>query len=216
MAKVHDFLEMWHGNQDLHATLKECHTQNKQMTAMGYISDMEEILKALLWISQHDGAAAFILSERSPLPPHLSAKNLPGGGTQLVNVCRIRRINCHPVESDEDSTAESISDTEDWLDWNGDLDNPNDSKDDCAVDDESDIEQDTSIEDPECPEQQDVSAAPNVSGLIWPTWKSTRQAEKVLMTVDAIETRRNMGVKKKYDRMSQCFSSFFMYFDQEF
>ena len=48
MAKVHDFLEMWHGNQDLHATLKECHTQNKQMTAMGYISDMEEILKALL------------------------------------------------------------------------------------------------------------------------------------------------------------------------
>ena len=46
MAKVHDFLEMWLGRQNLRATWKECCAQNKQMTAIGYISDTEEIVKA--------------------------------------------------------------------------------------------------------------------------------------------------------------------------
>jgi len=96
-----------------------------------------------------------------------------------------------------DSTPENISDTEDWLNWNGDLDNPNDSEDDGGADVESDIELDNSIEDPDCPEQQDVSAAPNVPGLIRRTRKSMRQLENVLMTVNAIETRRNKGVKTK-------------------
>jgi hypothetical protein len=197
MAKVHDFLEMWQGSQNLRTTQKECCAQNKQMTAVGYISDTEEIVKASWSLFQHDGAAAFKLSERSPLPPPLSAKDLPGGRTQILNVRRIRRINRHPVESDEDSASESISDTEDWLNWNGDLDNPNDSEDDCAADVESDMEPDNTIEDPESPEQRDVSAAPNVPRLIRPTPKSKRHAEKVLVTVNAIETRRNKGVKKK-------------------
>jgi len=69
----------------------------------------------------------------------------------MLNVRRIRRINRHRVESDENSAPESLSDTNDWLNWNGDLDNPNDSEDDCAVDDESDIEQYNGIEDSECP-----------------------------------------------------------------
>jgi len=90
------------------------------MTAVGYISDTEDIVKASWSSSQHDGAAAFKLPERSPLPPPLSAKDLPGERTQVLNVRRIRRINRHPVESDEDSASESISDTEDWLNWNGD------------------------------------------------------------------------------------------------
>ena len=147
-AKVDDFLVMWQGSQNLRATQKESRTQNKQMTAVGYISDTEEIVKASRSLFQHDGAAAFKLSERSPLPPPLSAKDLPGGRTQILNVRRIRRINRHPVESDEDSAPESISDTEDWLNWNGDLDNPNDSEDDCTADVESDMEQDNTIEDP--------------------------------------------------------------------
>jgi hypothetical protein len=197
MAKVHDFLEMWQGSQNLRATQKESRAQNKQMTAVGYISDTEEIVKSSWSLFQHDGAAAFKLSERSPLPPALSAKDLPGGRTQILNVRRIRRINRHPVESDEDSAPESISDTEDWLNWNGDLDNPNDSEEDCAADDDSDIEHNNCIEDPECPEQQDVCAAPNVPGLVRPTRKSKRQAEKVLVTVNAVETRRNKGGKKK-------------------
>jgi len=195
MAKVHDFLEMWQGSQNQRATQKESRAQHKQMTTVGYISDTEEIVKASWSLFQPDGAAAFKLSERSPLPPALSAKDLPGGRTQIINVRRIRRINRHPVESDHDSAPESISDTDDWLNWNCDLDNPNDSEEDCAADNESDIEHNNGIEDPECPEQQDVSAAPNVPGLVRPTRKSQSQAEKVLVTVNAVETRRNRGGK---------------------
>jgi hypothetical protein len=73
MAKVHDFLEMWQGSQNVHATQKESGAQNKQVTAVGYISDTEEIVKASWSLLQHDGAAVLKLSERSPLPPALSA-----------------------------------------------------------------------------------------------------------------------------------------------
>jgi len=96
-----------------------------------------------------------------------------------------------------DSAPESISDTDDWLNWNGDLDNLNDGEKDCEADDESDTEPNTGIEDPECPEQQDVSAAPNVPRLVLPTLKLKRQAEKVFVTVNAVEMRRYKGGKKK-------------------
>ena len=55
LAKVHGFLDMWQGSQNLRATQKECRAQNKQMTAMGYISDMEEIVNASWSLFQHDG-----------------------------------------------------------------------------------------------------------------------------------------------------------------
>jgi hypothetical protein len=101
------------------------------------------------------------------------------------------------VESDDDSAPESISDTEDLLNRNGDLDNPNDSEEDCAAADECDIELNNGIEDPECPARQDVSAEPNVPGFVRPTRKSNRQGEKVLVTVNAVEMWRNKGRKKK-------------------
>jgi len=132
---------------------------------MGSISDTKEIVKASWSLFQHHGADAFKLSERSPLQPPLSAKNLPGGRTQILNVRRIRRINRHPVESDEDSAPESISVTEDFLNWNWDLDNPNHSEDNCAADVESDMEQDNSIENPQSPEQQDVRASAKCSRI---------------------------------------------------
>jgi hypothetical protein len=44
-------------------------------------------------------------------------------------------MNHHPVESDVDSAPDSIPDTDDCLNWNGDLDNPTDGEDDCAADD---------------------------------------------------------------------------------
>jgi len=47
MPKVHDVLEMWPGSQNLRATQKKSDAQNKQMTAVQYISDTEEIVKAL-------------------------------------------------------------------------------------------------------------------------------------------------------------------------
>jgi hypothetical protein len=131
------------------------------------------------------------------LPPAFSAKNLPGGRSQILNVRQIRRINSHPVESQEDCTPESTSKTYDWLNWNDNVDNPNDIEDYCAADDESDIQHNKGIKDPECPEHKDVSAAPNVAGLVRPARKSKRQAEKVLVTVNAVETRSNKAWKKK-------------------
>jgi len=85
------------------------------MTTVGYISDKEEIVKAFWSLFQHDDAAAFKLSERSPLPPALSAKDLPGGRTEILNFRRIWRVKRQPAKSDEDSTLECISDTDDWL-----------------------------------------------------------------------------------------------------
>jgi hypothetical protein len=83
------------------------------MTAEGYISDTEGMVKACWSLLQHDGPAVFKLSERSPMPEALSAKNLPGGQTQTLNVRRIRRINHHPVKREENKAPESISDTDD-------------------------------------------------------------------------------------------------------
>jgi len=162
MAKVHDFLEMWQGSQNLRTTQMESRAQNKQMTAVGYISDTEERVKASWSIFQHDGAAAFKLSERSPLPPALAAKQPTGGWTQVLNVRRIWRMDRHPAQSDDCSAPEIVSDTENWLTWNGDLDNPNESEDDCDADNESDVQLENCFEDPECPEQRDVCAALNI------------------------------------------------------
>jgi len=101
---------MLEGSQNLRATRKECHAQNKQMPAVEYISDTEEIVKTSCSLSQYHGAIAFKLSERSPLPQALSAKDLPVGRTRIWNGHSIRRIICHAVESEEDSAPESISD----------------------------------------------------------------------------------------------------------
>jgi len=143
MGKVHDFLEMWQGSQNLRATQKQSHAQYRQMTTVGYISVPEEIVKASWSVFQHHGAAAFKLSERSHLAPPVSAKDLPGGQTQIMKDGWIQRINRNLVESDKNSGAASISNNDDQLTWGGDLDNPNVSKDDCAADGESDIEQTT-------------------------------------------------------------------------
>jgi len=89
MAKVHNFLEMEQGSQNRRATQKESRAQNKQMSAVGYISVTEEIVKAMWSLFQHAGSAAFKLSGRSPLPPPLSAKDLPGGQSQMMNVCPV-------------------------------------------------------------------------------------------------------------------------------
>jgi hypothetical protein len=150
MAKVHNFLEIWQGSQNVCTTQKESGAQNKQMTAVRYISRTKGIVKASWSLFQLDGAAAFKLPERSLLPPALSANDLPGGQTQILNVCRIQRINCDAVECDEDGAPESISDTEDWLHWEGNLDNPIDSEVDWAADNESDIEHNNGMKDPEC------------------------------------------------------------------
>jgi hypothetical protein len=127
----------------------------------------------------------------------LSAKDLPAGQTQVKNVRPIRIINRHPVEGDEDSARESNSDTENWLIWSGDLDNPNESDGKCEADDESDTEPCSGITASESPEHRVASAAPNFPELIRPTRKIIKQAENVFVTVSTMETRRIKGNKKK-------------------
>jgi hypothetical protein len=70
---------MWQGSHNLHVTQKVSRTLTKQTTSIGYISDMEDIAKASYLLFQHDGVASNTLSERSPVEPALSAKDLPGG-----------------------------------------------------------------------------------------------------------------------------------------
>ena len=85
MAKVHDFLEMWQVSQTLWAIQKESCSQNIQLTTVGYISDTEEIVKASWSDCHHDCAAAFKLSEKSPVTPALSSRDLPGGRSRVLN-----------------------------------------------------------------------------------------------------------------------------------
>jgi len=89
----------------------------------------------------------------------------------------------HPADRDEDSSPETISDTDNWLNWNGDLDKPNDSEDNWEADNESDMELDYGSEDSETPEQRNVTAAPNVPGLTQPIRRSKKKVDKALLTV---------------------------------
>jgi hypothetical protein len=86
MAKVHHFLEIWQGSQIQCARQKESGAQANQLTAIVLILDTYAIVKASRLLFQHDGVPAFKWSERSPLPPAMSAKDLPGGQTQIINV----------------------------------------------------------------------------------------------------------------------------------
>jgi len=176
LAKVYDILEMWQGSQNLRATQKESHAWNIQMTAVWYISDSKEIIKGSWSNFQHDGEAAFKLSERSQLPATLSAMDLTGGRTQVLNVCRIGRIDHYSAKCDDDSAAESISDTENWLDCNVDLDDPNASDDTWEKNNKSDIKLDNDIDGPDSLGHWDDSAAPNVHWLIRPTLRSLYRA----------------------------------------
>jgi hypothetical protein len=193
VAKVHELLEMWQGGQNLRATKEKSRAQHNQMTAQGFISDTEDVVKASWSLIEHDGAAPFRLSERSPLPPALSAKDLHEGRTQILNVRRIWRVHYHAVECDEDCAPQNISDMHDWRNWNGNLDNPNDREEDCAADDESDRDHNDGMEESESPEQQDVTTEPNVLGLVRPSWTSKTHAGTVYVTVNEVETRRIKG-----------------------
>ena len=102
-------MEMWQGSQNLHKTQKESHAHNEQMTVVGYIFDTEEMVEVSRSNIQYDGVAAFKLPERSPVLPAFSAKDLPEGSTQLLNVHQIKQINHNPAKSDDNNTPESIS-----------------------------------------------------------------------------------------------------------
>jgi hypothetical protein len=137
------------------------------------------------------------LSERTHGSPTLVAKDLAGGQLNILNVRQIKRINRHPGNRNEDIGPENISDAEYWVDRNGDLDCLTDGEDDWEVENKSEIVLDTSVRDSEPQGQGDVSAAPDVPGLILPTLRSKKWADMVLIMVGTMETRRNKVIKKK-------------------
>jgi len=151
---------------NLCATLKESCIRHKQLAAVGFISDSEEIVKASWLNFQHNGAAAFELLERSSVPAAFSAKHLPGEWTQELHMHQIKRINHYTAISDDDSSPGRISDTASCLNWNGRLDNPHDSADDREAESESDIQLDNSREDSYTREQHKIHATPPFPGLI--------------------------------------------------
>jgi hypothetical protein len=65
----------------------------------------------------------------------------------VLNVYQIQRIDCQSGKSDKVCALEHISDTKTWLEWNGDLDDPNDSEDDWEAHNESEIELDNGVND---------------------------------------------------------------------
>jgi hypothetical protein len=65
------------------------------------------------------------LTEKSPLPPISSQIDLPGGKAIMWNIHCIRKISWHPSKSLYNSAADSNSETEDWLNWTGDIDDSN-------------------------------------------------------------------------------------------
>ena len=70
-----------------------------------------------------------------------------------------------------------------------------DSGEDWEADNESNMEVDNDMDDPETIEQRNVSATPTVPALIRPTWRIKNTAEKVLVMVDTMEPRRNKVIK---------------------
>ena len=70
------------------------------------------------------------------------------------------------------------------------------SKEDLETDDESNLEQENGINDPQTPAQREVSATLDVPGLIRPSLRSKNKASKLIMTVSAMEIRSNKGNTK--------------------
>jgi len=88
-------------------------------------------------------------------------------------------------------------DTDNWLNWNGVMHNPNERKDDWEIAVEFDIGLDNGIENPECPEQWDLSAVPNFPELIKPIRRLMKTTGKGLLTFSAMASRRNKKSKIK-------------------
>jgi hypothetical protein len=174
-----------------------------QMAAAGYISDTEVIVKSSWSNIQHHGFAAFKSSERSPGPPALSVSDFPPGQTRILNVCQIKPMEHYPAISDEESSPESISDTRNWLNWNEAFDNSNNSEADWETGNEADLDLANGSEKSETPQQRNLSAAPTVRGLVWPIQLLKKRVENALMTVNIVQARRTVVIKKQWDRLCQ-------------
>lgn len=111
MAWVHNILEKWQGSQKLFANGKESLAPNMQMTAVGNLSDPEEIINNSWSNVELNGTAAPTLLEILNLPLSLSSKGLCAGWIEVKNLYWIQNIHSHRVKIDVDITCEILSDT---------------------------------------------------------------------------------------------------------
>jgi hypothetical protein len=115
----------------------------------------------------------------------------------------LNRIQYSVAERHEDSAPETISDTKNWLDWNWDLDNPNDGEDDWQADIQSNILLDNAVEDRKIPPQHNGNGIPNFPRLLQLTWSSKPTVERIFMTFNSINANRNMGNEIICDRVCE-------------
>lgn len=200
LAKVHDFLELWRGSQELRVTQKASRAQNAAMTAMGYISDTEETQEKSWSTFAHDGVVAFKSNEKA-LPKSLPLTEIGDGQARVRHFRRIRRIDRHPNDTDGDSGGEGHSDTEDWLNWNGDFDDEDgDDENDSSADEDLDSALASISRTKVIPDPSRVDAALNIPGLIRPVRKSSRIRQLAVMesaTAKVVQTTRGRGGKRK-------------------
>ena len=87
------------------------------------------------------------------------------------------------------------SDTDDWLLWNGDLDNPNYNENDGEADDEHDMDicNDSDVIDEA--QQPFVHAAPDIAGFIRPVRMSNCTATLIVMNPMPVNTQQKRNGK---------------------
>jgi len=100
VKNVDDILKMWQCSHNLWSRQKKSDAKTRWTAAKEYTSDTEEIPKVSWSNLQPESAAVFISFKRLLVPPALSAKNLAGGRTQILNVYQMHRLNHHSSESD--------------------------------------------------------------------------------------------------------------------
>lgn len=189
MVKIHDFMELWQGSLKLRRMQKDARAQNKSMTAIGYISDTEETEDMSSSSFHHDGSQAFITSGQRSLPPALSKDDLLDGENKVLYIKPVHRLNRN---IDEDSASEIDTDREDWLNWDGDIDEESEmagGEDSSDSGSDSEITLDRSFD--------EAAAAPIISGLIRPVRKSVRIENRTAPLRATAERPETKGGKNK-------------------
>ena len=182
MVKTHDFLEMWDGSQRLRATQKAVRSQNTQMTALGYISDTEECGERISTDLADDGEVAFRSYVECAPPKTLPLSSLINGKTKVLKLHRIRRVDRLSTQTDDESAPEDATEAEEWLNWNGDVEEAvEDQTTNDLADEESEDDLIMCVRTKEPQVRSVIDAAPNVLGVVRPTRKSRRLAELAVL-----------------------------------
>ena len=119
-----------------------------------------------------------MLMERRPSPPALSKAELPDGKNKVLHIKPIHRLNCY---IDEESASEIDTDGEDWLNWDGDIDQESKV---ASMEESSDNDSDPEMNSAQSFDE--VLAAPIILGLIHPLQKSARIENRIISSRSTI------------------------------